>query len=55
MGRQAHFNLPVPKPDMDVEVAPMVLDAQSTLNELVGDAYQTYDVMADLPHEIPLT
>ena len=38
MGQQAHFDPPVPKPDMDVEVAPMVPDAQSTPNELVGDA-----------------
>ena len=55
MGRQAHFNLPVPKPDMDVEVAPMVPDAQSAPNDLVGDACQTHDVVADPPHEIPLT
>ena len=27
MGQQAHIDPPVPKPDMDVEVAPMVLDA----------------------------
>ena len=29
MGQQAHFDPPVPEPDMDVEVAPMVLNAQS--------------------------
>ena len=44
MGQQAHFDLPVLEPDIDVEVAPMVLDAQSAPNELVGDAYQTHDV-----------
>ena len=38
MGQQAHFDPPIPKPDMDVEVVPTVSDAQSTLNELVGDA-----------------
>ena len=38
MSQQAHFDPPVPEPDMDVEVAPMVLDAQSTPNEVVGDA-----------------
>ena len=30
MGQQAHIDPPVPEPDMDVEVAPMVPDAQST-------------------------
>ena len=40
---------------MDVEVAPMVPDAQSTPNELVGDACQTHDVVAYPPYEIPLT
>ena len=38
MGQQAHFDPPVPKPDIDMEVAPTVLDAQSTPNEVVGDA-----------------
>ena len=38
MGQQAHFDPPVLKPDMDVEVAPTVTDAQSTPNEVVGDA-----------------
>ena len=37
MGQQAHFDPPISKPDMNVEVAPMVPDAQSTPNELVGD------------------
>ena len=55
MGQQAHFDPPVLKPDMDVEVAPTVPDAQSAPNELVGDACQTHDVVADPPHEIPLT
>ena len=39
---------------MDVEVAPTVLDAQSTPNAVAGNAYQTH-VVADPPHEIPLT
>ena len=55
MGQQAHFDPPIPEPDMDVEVAPTVPDAQSTPNELVGDACQTTDVVVDHPHEIPLT
>ena len=28
MGQQAHFDPPIPEPDMDVEVAPTVPDAQ---------------------------
>ena len=55
MGQQAHFDPPVLKPNMDVEVASMVPDAQFAPNELVGDACQTHDVVADPPHEIPLT
>ena len=55
MGQQAHIDPPVPEPDMDVEVAPTVPDAQSTPNQVVGDACQTHDVVADPPHEIPLT
>ena len=55
MGHQAHIDPPVPEPNMDVEVASMVLDAQSASNELVGDACQTHDVVADPPYEIPLT
>ena len=55
MDQQAHFDPPVSEPDMDVEVAPMVPDAQSAPNELVGDDCQTHDVVADPPHEIPLT
>ena len=55
MGQQVHFDPPVPKPDMDVEVAPTVLDAQSTPNAVVGDPCQTHVVVADPPHEIPLT
>ena len=39
---------------MDVEAAPMVPDAQSAPNEVVGDACQTHVVVADHPHEIPL-
>ena len=38
MGQQAHFDPPVLKPNMDVEVASMVPDAQSAPNELVEDA-----------------
>ena len=45
MGQQSHFDPLVPKPDMDVEVAPMVPNAQSAPNELVGDACQTHDVV----------
>ena len=41
--------------NMDVEVAPMVLDAQSAPNAIVGDACQTHVVVVDPPHEIPLT
>ena len=55
MGQQANFDPPISEPDMDVEVAPMVPDAQSTPNEVVGDAYWIHDVVADPPHEIPLT
>ena len=55
MGQQAHIDPPVPKPDMDVEVASTVPDAQSAPNEVVGDACQTHDVVTDPPHEIPLT
>ena len=55
MDQQAHFDPPVPEPNMNVEVAPTVPDAQSALNELVGDACQTHDVVADPPREIPLT
>ena len=38
MGQQAHIDPSIPEPDMDVEVAPTVPDAQSAPNELVGDA-----------------
>ena len=55
MGQQAHIDPPVPEPDMDVEVAPTVFDAQSAPNAVVGDACQTHVVVADPPHEIPLT
>ena len=55
MGQQAHFDPPILEPDMDVEVAPTVSDAQSTPNAIVGDACQTHFVVADPPHEIPLT
>ena len=51
MGQQAHFDPSIPEPDMDMEVAPTVRDAQSAPNELVGDACQTHDVVADPPHE----
>nr|TKW40085.1 hypothetical protein SEVIR_1G223100v2 [Setaria viridis] len=52
MGQQSHFDPPILK---DVEVAPTVPDAQSTSNELVGDACQTHNIVADSPHEISLT
>ena len=55
MGQQAHFDPPVLEPDMDVEVAPTVPDAQSAPDAVVGDACQTHVVVADPPHEIPLT
>ena len=55
MGQQAHFDPPVSEPNMDVKVAPTVPDAQSAPNELVGDACQTHDVVADPPHKIPLS
>ena len=45
MGQQAHIDPLIPKPDMDVEVAPTVLDTQSASNMLVGDACQTHDVV----------
>jgi hypothetical protein len=38
-----------------VEVAPTIPNAHSTLNEVVGDARQTHDVVADPFHEISLT
>ena len=55
MGQQAHFDPPISEADMDVEVAPTVLDAQSAPNEVVGDACQTHVVVVDPPYEIPLT
>ena len=39
LGQQAHFDPPIPEPDMEVEVAPMVPDAQSAPNAVVGDRY----------------
>jgi hypothetical protein len=39
MGQQAHFDPPVSEPNMDVEVAPTVPDAQSAPNEIVGDCW----------------
>ena len=45
MSQQAHFDPPILEPDMDVEVAPTVLDAQSVFNEIVGDACRTHDVV----------
>ena len=38
MSQQTHFDPPILKLDMDVEVAPTVPDAQSAPNELVEDA-----------------
>jgi len=55
MGQQAHFDPPVPKPDMDVEIAPTVPDAQSAPNAVVGDGCLSHVSMVDPPHEIPLT
>ncbi|XP_066380924.1 heat shock 70 kDa protein BIP2-like [Miscanthus floridulus] len=55
MGQQAHFDPPILEPDMDVEVAHIVPDAQSSPNKVVGDNCQTHDVVIDPPHEIPLT
>ena len=55
MDQQAHIDPPIPKPDMDVEVAPTVPDAQSTPNAVVGEACQTHVVVVGPPHEIPLT
>ena len=55
MGQQAHIDPPVMEADMDVEVAPTVPDAQSAPNAVVGDACQTHVVVADPPHETPLT
>jgi hypothetical protein len=55
LGQQAYFDPPVPKPDMNVEVAPTFLDAKSTPNEVVGDGCQTHDVVTDPPHDISLT
>jgi hypothetical protein len=54
MGEQAYFDPPVSEPDMDVEVAPTVPDAQSTPNEVqiaeaVGDACRTHDDGVDPP------
>jgi hypothetical protein len=50
MGQQAYFDPPVPEPDMDVEIAPTVPDAESAPNEVVGDGCRTHDVVADPPH-----
>ena len=37
MGQQAHIDPPVLEPYLHVEIAHMVLDAQSTPNTVVGD------------------
>ena len=55
MDQWAHIDPPIPEPYMHVEIAPMVLDAQSAPNVVVGDGCQTHVSMADPPHEIPLT
>ena len=55
MDQQAHIDPPVPEPYLYVEIAPTVPNAQSARNEVVGDACQTHVVVADPPHEIPLT
>jgi hypothetical protein len=44
MGEQAYFNPPVPERDVDVEVLPTVLDAQSAPNDVTHP-----------PQDIPLT
>ena len=38
MDHQAHIDPPIPEPDMNVEDAPTVSDAQSAPNAVVGDA-----------------
>ena len=55
MDQQAHIDPAVPEPDLDVEVAPTILDVQSAPNAVVGDACQTHVLVIDPPHEIPLT
>ena len=42
MGQQAHIDPPVLESDMDVEVAPMIPDAQSAPNVVFGDGCQTH-------------
>ena len=55
MDHQAYIDPPVPEPYLHVHIAPTVPDAQSAPNAVFGDACQTHDVVADPPHEIPLT
>ena len=55
MDQQAHIDPPVLEPYMHVEIAPMVLDAQSAPNAVVGDNCQTHVFVVDLLHETPLT
>ena len=55
MNHQAHIDPPVSEPYLHMQIAPTVPDAQSAPNVVVGDACQTHIVMADPPHEIPLT
>ena len=38
MDHQAHIDPPVPEPYLHVQIAPMVLDAQSAPNAVVGDS-----------------
>ena len=53
MDQQAHIDPPILEPYMHVEIAPMVPDAQSAPNAVVGDGCQTHISVADPPHEIP--
>ena len=49
------YSPPSSPPSRPYKVAPTIFDAQSAPSELVGDACQTHDVVADPPHETSLT
>jgi hypothetical protein len=55
MDHQAHIDPPVLEPYLHMQIAPMVPDAQSPPNVVVGDGCQTHVSVADPPYEIPLT
>ena len=55
MDHQAHIDPPVSEPYLHVQIAPMVPDAQSAPNVVVGDGCQTHVSVVDPPYEIPLT